>query len=175
MHKALQLYYRSAVSPVTEEIGNDGHCHCGWLNVNEWAHTESAVLLWLYLSPDGIEDERLPPCIMENSNEWQGRGRKGRRMREKWEDRWNNGGEWIDVGEERKKNMGVDENRVGRTKGSSSFKMTFLRYWLWGHKNPVKRAFSNMSHPINASKIVRLRFQKRYSTFANKQKVVAQG
>ena len=25
----LKLHYPGGVSPVTEEIGNDGHCHCG--------------------------------------------------------------------------------------------------------------------------------------------------
>lgn len=37
----LKLYYPCTVSPVLmAEIGNDGHCHCGWINVSEWAHTK---------------------------------------------------------------------------------------------------------------------------------------
>lgn len=41
-----------------------------------------------------------------------------------------------------KGNTGVDENRVGPTIGSGSFKMTFIRCWSLAHKSPVKRNLS---------------------------------
>lgn len=68
-------------------------------------------------------------------------GKKGEEDERKWEDRWHNG-EMNRCREKRKKNTGVDENRVGMTIGSGSFKMTVLRCWLWAHKNPCEKSLS---------------------------------
>lgn len=82
-----------------------------------------------------------------------GGGKKGGEDERTREDRWNNG-QMNRCREKRKKNTGADENRVGPTIGSGSFKMTVIRCWLWAHKSPVKRTFPNVSHPIKASKRV---------------------
>lgn len=75
------------------------------------------------------------------------RGKRGKDGERKWEDRRING-QMNRYREKRKENTGVDENKVGLTIGSASFKVAVT--WFCR----VKRTVPNVSHPLKASKWV---------------------
>lgn len=102
-----------AVGPVTGEMGNDGHWHCGSLNVNNWARTQTQLpagrALLLHAYPWGID----APTGKGNVGKW------------KWVDRWNNW-EMKRCNGEQENNTGVDEMRAELTIGPSYSKKNWF-------------------------------------------------